>query len=81
MNSESFYADVVPTEEGRRKVFTEQHGSPLGGHSGIVKTNQKICERYFWPGISTDIKKWVGNFNIISLCFTVKLANNSNVLV
>ena len=70
-NGKRFLADVLATEEGRRKVFSEQHGSPLGGHVGIVETIRKIRARYFWPGLSADINNWVGNLSIMSLCFTV----------
>lgn len=59
-----YCANVVVTEEEKKRIFKEQHGSPLGGHSGEVKTTKKISERYYWPIISIDIKDWVCNFNI-----------------
>ena len=28
----------------------------LGGHHGRDKTSRKITERYFWPGVVSDVK-------------------------
>ncbi|XP_047126197.1 uncharacterized protein LOC124807812 [Hydra vulgaris] len=55
----SVYADVIMDTEERLKIFTLEHDSPLGGHSGQTKTKAKIMEKYYWPNISGDIIKWV----------------------
>jgi hypothetical protein len=50
---------VVP-ESRRRDVLTEFHDSPFsGGHFGFFKTLMKTQERYWWPSIRDDVKKWV----------------------
>ncbi|XP_065684882.1 uncharacterized protein LOC124807787 [Hydra vulgaris] len=54
----SVYADVIMDTEERLKIFTLEHDSPLGGHSGQTKTKAKIMEKYYCPNISGDIIKW-----------------------
>ncbi|GFV25640.1 retrovirus-related Pol polyprotein from transposon 412 [Trichonephila clavipes] len=38
-------------------VLKELHGSPTGGHFGVVKTLQKVQERFYWINVRTDVKK------------------------
>uniref|UniRef100_A0A096LZU5 Gypsy retrotransposon integrase-like protein 1 n=1 Tax=Poecilia formosa TaxID=48698 RepID=A0A096LZU5_POEFO len=40
-------------------LFKEFHASPMGGHTGIVKTSSAMCSRFYWPGMTADIEKWV----------------------
>ena len=54
-----FYADVVTKHEEKRKIFDIFHNSNIGGHGGKTKTRYKIAEKYYWPGLSMDIEKWV----------------------
>ncbi len=39
-------------------IFEELHSSPIGAHCGIQKTLDAISKRFYWPGMSVDIKKW-----------------------
>ena len=57
-----FFAKVVNSIDEAKNIFIQEHGSPLGGHSGESKTILKIREHFFWPGMSEDIKNWVKNF-------------------
>ncbi|GFY08155.1 retrovirus-related Pol polyprotein from transposon 412 [Trichonephila clavipes] len=38
-------------------VLKELHGSPTGGHFGVMKTLQKICERFYWNNVQSDVEK------------------------
>ena len=40
-------------------ILKRYHDSYIAGHPGINKTYQKIKEKYYWRGMSTDIKKYV----------------------
>lgn len=48
----------VPEEE-RMTVLKENHDSETAGHLGIRKTIKRIQERYYWPGMGKDIKRYV----------------------
>uniref|UniRef100_A0A2N9GGR4 Chromo domain-containing protein n=1 Tax=Fagus sylvatica TaxID=28930 RepID=A0A2N9GGR4_FAGSY len=41
------------------KVLTLLHDSPLGGHSGYLKTYQRAKKDWFWKGMKQDIKSYV----------------------
>jgi hypothetical protein len=49
----------VVLKEDVNNILKEFHGSAFGGHSGINKTREAINLRYWWPGITEDIKKYV----------------------
>lgn len=50
---------AVKTKEDAQKIYLEFHDSPMGGHSGIVKTRNAISSRFYWKGMSKDIEQWV----------------------
>ncbi|GFW54026.1 retrovirus-related Pol polyprotein from transposon 412 [Trichonephila clavipes] len=37
--------------------FKELHGSPTGGHFGVMKTLQKVRERFYWNNVRSDVEK------------------------
>ncbi|KAL2102408.1 hypothetical protein ACEWY4_001576 [Coilia grayii] len=49
---------VVQTQEVEQ-LLTEFHTSHLGGHCGVEKTLDALNNRYYWPGMSVDVKNWV----------------------
>ena len=32
---------------------------PAGNHEGRDRTHAKIQEKYYWPGVTKDVKQWV----------------------
>lgn len=43
----------------RNLVLHENHDTPTAGHFGMRKTLYRIKQRYFWPGMRVDIRKYV----------------------
>lgn len=41
--------------------MVQLHNSRLAGHLGREKTLKKIRSRFYWPGMSTDIRRWCQN--------------------
>ncbi|PRD33190.1 UNVERIFIED_CONTAM: hypothetical protein NCL1_18188 [Trichonephila clavipes] len=35
----------------------ELHGSPTGGHFGVMKALQKVRDRFFWSNVRSDVEK------------------------
>ncbi|CAI5670301.1 unnamed protein product [Oreochromis niloticus] len=50
---------VVKTMDDARKIFHEFHSSPIGGHTGTHKTLNAVCSRFYWFGMTVDIKTWI----------------------
>ena len=50
---------LVLARRKRREAFDRVHGGGYGGHLGGRKTNGKIRERFYWPGMISDVRTWV----------------------
>ncbi|GFW05346.1 retrovirus-related Pol polyprotein from transposon 412 [Trichonephila clavipes] len=40
------------------EVLKELHGSPTGGHFGVMKTLHRARERFFWGKVRADVEQW-----------------------
>ena len=52
---------AIKSKEEARQLFIEFHSSPMGGHTGILKTCTAISSRFYWLGMSVDINNWIGH--------------------
>ena len=43
----------------KNRVLSELHASPVGGHSGFLKTYHRIKHDFFWEGLKGDVQKFV----------------------
>ena len=43
----------------RKQVVDEIHGNPLGGHLGLRKTLAKVKARFYWCGITADVRSFI----------------------
>ena len=48
---------VVPKSR-REMIFQAAHYNPMAGHLGCEKTQNQIMDRFFWPGIWADVRRW-----------------------
>ncbi|GFW44437.1 retrovirus-related Pol polyprotein from transposon 412 [Trichonephila clavipes] len=44
-------------------VLKELHGSPTGGHFGVMKTLQIFRERFYWNNVWSDVEKCCRTFD------------------
>lgn len=49
---------VIPKYD-RLKILKECHDDPLSSHFGCNKTYHRVCEKYYWPSVKHDVKKYV----------------------
>jgi hypothetical protein len=49
---------VLP-KELRKRILDELHASPTAGHLGRNKTLPKIQERFFWVGMTADVRSYL----------------------
>ena len=52
---------VIPSKNSqlKQKILRELHTSPLGGHSGFLKTYHKVKKEFFLDGLKSDIHKFL----------------------
>ncbi|CAG2199229.1 unnamed protein product [Mytilus edulis] len=53
---------VIPMSE-RKQVLEYCHDTEYAGHSGVHKTREKIRQSYYWPGLESDVRAYVGGCN------------------
>jgi hypothetical protein len=49
----------VITPNSKKKKLLELHTSPVGGHSGFLKTYHRVKREFFWDGLKTDVQRFV----------------------
>ncbi|KZV42473.1 peroxidase 64 [Dorcoceras hygrometricum] len=56
---------VVPRDSAwPGKLMQEGHNTPVGGHSGALRTYKRIAATFFWKGMKADIAKFVAECSI-----------------
>lgn len=58
---------VVPTPN-RTEILHLCHDVPTAGHLGITKTLYRISELYYWPGMRSDVRRYVQRCSICAAC-------------
>lgn len=43
----------------RQECMSEHHDTPYAGHKGVTKTLDSIRRMYYWPGMATDVRRFV----------------------
>ena len=46
-------------EKDKQRALQSCHSHPTSGHFGVSKTWQRISERFYWKGLSKDVKNMV----------------------
>ncbi|GFT31359.1 retrovirus-related Pol polyprotein from transposon 412 [Trichonephila clavipes] len=56
-NGKTFRWQLILPTTRVSTVLKELHGSPTGSHFGVIKTLQKVCERFYWNNVQSDMEK------------------------
>ena len=48
---------LVIQQSKREPLLNQYHNGPLGGHMSSRKTESKLRQKYYWPGMAEEIKK------------------------
>jgi hypothetical protein len=54
----------IPNCSMRENLLKEKHSGGLAGHFGHDKTFAKLSEAYFWPGMRSEVKRFVDRCRI-----------------
>lgn len=67
---------VVPTTANAfiRRLLEEFHSSPVGGHSGFLKTFQRVRRQFFWHNMKKDIQSFI---RLCDVCQRAKSSQTS----
>ena len=52
------YPLVIP-QSLTEKILKSYHESPIGGHTGITRTLNKIQNKYYWPNMTKDTNQYI----------------------
>ncbi|CAL1391282.1 unnamed protein product [Linum trigynum] len=52
----------------RQQLMQLFHESPIGGHSSLQANYQRLKRHFWWPGIKSDLKKFVHECDICQRC-------------
>jgi transposase InsO family protein len=63
---------LVVDENDRIDVLRKCHDAPTAGHMGQLKTLSRVQEKYYWPGMTRDIREYV------KACEVCKRSKNSS---
>lgn len=59
LTSEFEWKEVIPKER-QEATITQCHSEPTAGHFGVFKTYRRVKLRFYWPGMYSDVVKFVG---------------------
>jgi len=50
---------IPPNSSLIQLILQEYHDGPLGGHSGVAKTIDRIAFQFYWPNMKNQIREYV----------------------
>ena len=59
-SSQSPLLQLLVPKAGREQLFLSYHASLFGGHLGRTRTLARLSHRFYWLGMSDDVKEWLG---------------------
>ena len=55
-SSQSALLQLLVPKAGREQLFLSYHASLYGGHLGRTRTLARLADRFYWSGMSDDVK-------------------------
>ena len=59
-SSQSAILQLLVPKAGRERLFLSYHAFLYGGHLGRTRTLARLADRFYWSGMSDDVKDWLG---------------------
>ena len=67
---------VVTAVEEQRRILESCHSDPTSGHFGTTKTWRRVAERFYWRGMSKQVKELVSRgYELIYVHFQLWLSS------
>ena len=58
-SSQSSLLQLLIPKSGREQLLLAYHASLFGGHLGRNRTLARLAHRFYWSGMSDDVKEWL----------------------
>ena len=58
-SSQSSLLQLLVPKSGREQLFLAYHASLFGGNLGRNRTLARLAHRFYWSGMSDDVKEWL----------------------
>ena len=58
-SSQSALLQLLVPKAGREQLFLSYHASLYGGNLGRTRTLARLSDRFYWSGMSDDVKDWL----------------------
>ena len=55
---------VIVSREEQVRILNSCHSDATSGHLGTRKTRRRIAERFYWKGLSTEVKEFVATCDV-----------------
>ena len=68
---------VLMDVKEQQRALSSCHSCPTSGHFGVTKTWRRLAERFYWRGMSRDVKKFVS----VKECIYVKQSQYFHVFI
>ena len=59
MVNQKYQVKLAMSVEEQKRILTACHTEPTLGHFGMMKTWQRVAERFHWKGLASDIRTLV----------------------
>ena len=63
-NSPGSELQLLVPKPAREQLFLAYHASLFGGHLGRNRTLARLSHRFYWSGMSDDVKDWLGQCTV-----------------
>lgn len=50
---------VPPSSPLVKQLLREHHDTPMGGHSGVLRTYRRLSHQYYWPAMHRTVREYV----------------------
>ncbi|KAK9751650.1 RNase H-like domain found in reverse transcriptase [Popillia japonica] len=58
VDGDSEWKPVVPKDK-RQDLIQQHHDNPTSGHLGAYKTIHRLSDKYYWPGMKSDVYRYI----------------------
>lgn len=65
---------IPPSSPLMGQLLREHHDTPMGGHSGVLRTYRCLARQYYWPGMHRIVREFVASCEVCQKAKTSSLS-------
>ena len=55
---------VPPKSNVIQQLLKEFHDSPIGGHSGVLRTCKRLSQQFYWPSMHKTVQNYIASCDV-----------------